>query len=566
MKRLESLLQERSAEQPQLEQQPLQPANDPVPATEWVANLHDSLDTIVQPDFLDFESLLFKDFTDSSALAHCNRNSNSQHVPSLQGEIGLSCMNLPKGDSSEPSPTLRKDTSNLPCGNIVGETPLSRHSAESPHFPITINACEEYLPPPSLGTALLSEFLVDFNTAYPLYRPHDISNHLRICYAGHAAHDHPVSWTSAYVVFGLAHTLRAMSITATPADMELAKYYVSRVYSNLNHLLLSQPSLGLVQCLIGAAKLIRSTQCGSNLADGPLLSTSLRVAQSLAYHEEEPELPDSTRDIEQERRVFWLSFICDTYTAIASNTPTTHRRDDIIAPKPALNPTDNVGEIVAAEGFWKVNFFLLRVELALLQAEAVEQVLSAKARNKAIDVEATAAAVLARLRIFHNQKLFSLGPDQMSQLLYRSDIAHTVSLESGYFMTVHRLQAFLAFDKNHRVNPFSLEGMTRLSQMTEQKSYHEARRLLSLLPIAPRGDVALYWNEYKAFQVALITVLAHHVHAPGPVVLQESDLNMFRALIEDLGTLIDKGGNTELTQSRGLCVSLLSRVELRVSV
>lgn len=42
------------------------------------------------------------------------------------------------------------------------------------------------------------------NTAFPLYQPDVIANHLRICYAGESDGS-SVAWTSAYVVFGLAH-------------------------------------------------------------------------------------------------------------------------------------------------------------------------------------------------------------------------------------------------------------------------------------------------------------------------------------------------------------------------
>jgi hypothetical protein len=302
---------------------------------------------------------------------------------------------------------------------------------------------DSHLPPPELGTALLSEYLVDFNTAYPLYRPHVIANHLRICYAGESDGSE-VAWVSAYLVFGIAYGLRAMSATATRQDNELSRYYLSR------------PSLGLVQCLIGVALLARSTACGRNVPDGHFLSTSLRVAQTLAYHEDGTEVSETGRDVEQERRVFWLGFINDTCTSILSNAPTTQRREDIVAPKP--DPADSLGAVVAAEGHWKVNVFSLRVTLALLQAEAIEQVLSAKARNTdALHLDAAATIVLARLQAFHDHEIFNLSPEQLFQLLYRSDITHTVSLEASYFTTVYRLHAFLAFDKNRRINPFTPE-------------------------------------------------------------------------------------------------------------
>ena len=420
-----------------------------------------------------------------------------------------------------------------------------------------------YLPPPELGTALLSEFLVDFNTAYPLYRPHVIADHLRVCYAGQSDGS-AVSWTSAYIIFGLAHMLRGMSAAATKQDNELAKYYLARTYTSLTKLLLSPPSLGLVQCLIGAALLIRTTPCGRNVPDGHFLSTSLRVAQSLAYHDEEDNSSDVVRDVQQERRVFWLAFINDTNGSMVSNAPTTHRREDIVAPKPEEDPSDSLGAVVAAEGQWKVNIFSLRVNLALLQAEAIEQVLSVKARNTApADLDAATALVLARLQAYHDHEIFKLSPDQLYQLLYRSDIVHTVTLEASYFATVFRLQAFMALDKNPRINPFALDGLRRLSTMAEQKSYPEAKRLLSLLPISPRGDSGLYWKEHQIFIAALVVVLAHHLNNPKQPQATKDEIRAYNELVADLGILDKRANdeNTHIAQARELCMSLLVRLE-----
>jgi hypothetical protein len=427
-----------------------------------------------------------------------------------------------------------------------------------------------YLPPPELGTTLLSEFLVDFNTAYPLYRPHVIADHLRICYAG-LSDGSAVSWVSAYVVFGLAYMLRGMSATATKQDNALARYYLSRTYLSLHKLLLSPPSLGLVQCLIGISLLIRATPCGRNVSDGHFLSTSVRVAQALAYHDDGVYVSDAERDIEQERRVFWLGFISDTNASMVSNAPTTQRREDIIAPKPPEEiPADSLGAVIAAEGHWSVNVFSLRVNLALLQAEAIEQVLSMKAHNTApLDVDAATAIVIARLQAFHNHELFNLSPSQLFQLLYRSDVTHTVSIEASYFTTVYRLHAFLAMGKNPRINPFALDGLRQMSAMTEQKSYPEARRLLALLPIAPRGDVGLYWMQHQALIAALVTVLAHYIHNPKEPGPTEDELRIFNDFIADLGILVVESvhvENSDIAEARELCMSLYSKLELSLQM
>lgn len=556
------MLHERSEAQPQTEQQPLPPSDDPIPATEYVANLRNELWTIRQPQVFDFESFVLQNYTNSSDVVPNNRSAFSSAGLKNDTEATNNDTDI---QIAEGSAMLEDDAAFLQTVDLDTDWPHPDDFLIPPPLPTT-PVCDWYLPPPELGITLLSEYLVDLNTAYPLYRPHVIANHLRACYAGDSDGS-AVAWVSAYVVFGLAHMLRAMSAVATPQDNELARYYLNRTYISLNGLLLSAPSLGLVQCLIGVAMLCRSTPCGRNVPDGHFLSTSMRVAQSLAYHDDESLLAQSDRDLEQERRVFWLAFINDTNTSLLSNSPTTHRREDIVAQRPEENPSDSLGAVTAAEGFWKVNIFALRVNLALLQAEAIEQVLSAKARNSgALDLELAATVVLARLREFHDHELFKLTPDRLFSLLYRSDVTHTISIEAAYFVTVYRLQSFLAFEKNYKINPFSLEGMIRLSELKDQKSYAEACRLLSLLPVGPRGDVGLYWQHHQAIAAALVTVLSYHLNNTEGAFPQAAQLSEYQRLVMDLGKLVEKSDNVELAQERDLCMSLFHRLDTNARI
>ncbi|KAH5002680.1 hypothetical protein HBH95_059100 [Parastagonospora nodorum] len=568
--RLESLLQASNAAQPQFQDQPLQPAADPAgPATDWVTKLRHELPSVPRPDFPELEALYGETlFAAHSLLPSSDEINGPEFASSTSTNVftsdDLATMAL---DNTEPSTDFQEDIAffhNPHEPNVL----FKSDTWIPPPLPLE-PACDGYLPPPELGTTLLSEFLVDFNTAYPLYRPHVIADHLRVCYSG-ASDGSAVAWCSAYVVFGLAYMLRGSSATATKQDNELARYYLARNYISLNRLLLSSPSLGLVQCLIGVALLVQSTPCGRNVPDGHFLSTSLRVAQSMAYHDDESDLSDKDRDVEQERRVFWLGFINDTSTSMLSGSPTTQRREDIVAPKPDENPADSLGAVIAAEGHWKVNIFSLRLNLALLQAEAIEQVLSAKARNTApLDIDAAATIVLSRLKSFHNHELFNLSPDQLFQLLYRSDVAHTVSLEASYFATVYRLHAFMALDKNSRINPFTADALRRLSAMKEQKSSLEAKRLLSLLPIAPRGDVGLYWMEHRSLVAALVTVLAHHVNNPTEPAPTKDEQRGYNELIADLGTLVERSvasSDCFMAQARALCMELSARLETSLRI
>jgi hypothetical protein len=345
------------------------------------------------------------------------------------------------------------------------------------------SGCEWYLPPPELGTSLLAEFLTDFNTAYPLYQPQVIADHLRICYGG-LSDGSSVAWTSAYVVFGLAHMLRAMSTTGT-------SYYLARIYLALNALLTAPPSLGQVQCLIGVAMLIMCGHCSYNKSEGHFVSTALRVIRSLVYEDDKaPDglVPVTRRDAAQERRVFWIAFINDTFLSILKNRPPTHKLEDVADCSDFI--ADELGAVTAAEGNWRVHIFWLSTRLALLQTEAIDQVLSRKARNTdPVDIAAATTMVLARLQGLYNaHEIFQLNADQLLQLLYRSDITHTVSIQAQYFAIGDELadQSFRLGWAQENGRYKGAQDLSRCEEVVELAADRTERKRRSVLVRLPR--------------------------------------------------------------------------------
>ncbi|KAF2267980.1 hypothetical protein CC78DRAFT_33447 [Lojkania enalia] len=491
IQRLEALLEERTAAQPSVEEQPLQPADQSRPLSEWVGNLLNEVNSVPMeqgPELglsaiasgfegFDNEDLTFPISSDESL---------AQPTP---GDLLLDVSNE-EGFISNRNAEDVMLAQQSPLDPMVQVPMNGPESSEGSPF-ITRARCDGYLPHPDLGTALLSEFLVDFNTATPLYRPHKIAQHLRICYTG-ASDGSALAWANTYVVFGLAHRLRAMSAAADPRDNEQADYYLKRVLSSVPDLLLTGPSLALIQCLLALAILIQTTSHSTPYA--LFVATAVRMAQCLAYNDDQMREGDITRDVEQERRVFWIALMLDTEASLLSNGPTTHRRDDIAARHPEDNPHDSAGSVTAAEGEWRVNYFSIRTRLILIESEAIEHVLSIKARKTTPqDKLATARRILGDLKAFRTHELFQLNAEQLMQLLYRSDLVHVVTMEASYFAIVFRLQWFLALGLDARINPFSADALERIARMKSHACHKDARRFLTILSVAPQGDLAVSW-------------------------------------------------------------------------
>ncbi|KAL1609975.1 hypothetical protein SLS60_001640 [Paraconiothyrium brasiliense] len=486
---LENLLRERSEIQTHIQSQPLQPLppqgpNESMSLSMWVDNLRAEVEQYPIEASPDLDPTTYQGTYQMTGSA------------SLMSEVGKTVVNNGASDEDvfqslddfEPTADFEQDAALLqdplfqPPGGLEDLT-----INDSIIVPSTM--CQKSLPEPELGASLLAEFLVDFNTVFALYRPNEIAEHIRICYEGHSDGT-ALAWASAYVVLGIAHRARAQSNVATPMDNELADYYLSKILPTVSGLLIAPPTLGLVQCLLGLGMLIKTSS--HSQPSGIFISTALRIAQFLAYEQGDANTGITQEvDVEQQRRVFWCAFMLDTVESILSNAPTTHRKEDIRAPLPDENPQDSLGSVAAAEGDWKVNLFALRIRLALIQSQAIEKVLSISARGSNIDE--AAQSILTRLETWRDNELFRYKPEQLMQLLYRSDLMHVLEVEASYFATVFRIHAFLSLGKNPLVNPFSADVLAILAAQKVHGCFRDAERLLEHLMLIPHGDIGVCW-------------------------------------------------------------------------
>ncbi|KAF2111783.1 hypothetical protein BDV96DRAFT_498762 [Lophiotrema nucula] len=571
IQRLESLLEERTAAQPPVrEQQPLPPADASHPLSEWTTNLRDTINEwpieegpqLGPPAFADgFEGFDNEGF-DNEALG-LNASSSSEESPLQEyfdhplPDLSLSLGDEAFGDLQTGNDAIPAQVS--PVDQLIQVPTAGAAGTDVSPF-ITRATCDGYLPHPDLATSLLSEFLVDFNQAIPLYRPHVIAQHLRTCYLG-LADGSALAWANTYAIFGIAHRLRAMSAAATPQDNEQADYYLKKILSSVPNLLLTSPSLPLIQCLLALAVLIQTTSHASPYS--LFVSTALRMAQCLVYNDDKGEDATGSRDVEQERRVFWIAFHMDTDVAILSHGLLTHRRDDInCAICPKENTEDDAGAVKAAEGGWRVNIFALRTRLSLFEATTVDELFSIKARDSTPEMSVkTAQKILNGLKEWRKHELFQFKPQDLMQLLYRSDLVHIAALEAAYFATVFRIQAFLALGMDNRVHPFSIEGLTAIAGLKNQPCYEDARRFLSLLTVAPQGDIGLSW--YIPVLAALITVLSYAYNNPNTSdAPSHTDMRSYSDILQVLATLCLRSQDAELGKARALCMALFSKVEI----
>ena len=151
-------------------------------------------------------------------------------------------------------------------------------------------------------------------------------------------------------------------------------------------------------------------------------------------HANDPKRPESTNspDSLQQQRVFWVAFFMDADFAVrAGRLPSlSPRLINVEFP----SDEDSAGEVTAEGGEFKANVFRLHVNLALVQAEFMEQVLLPQAaRGSGCPEDAELRSINSRLEEWRRNWLFELDAQDLQNALHRSDLVHVVALEATYF-------------------------------------------------------------------------------------------------------------------------------------
>lgn len=348
------------------------------------------------------------------------------------------------------------------------------------------------LPPIQGGLFLLQEYLVDYNTAVPVFDANTISTLFHDCYNGRID-ARPIDWVALKVVLAIAHRLRAMSPLGVPQDTENAEIYLEESLLEVPRLLMMRPSLLLAQCLLGLAIIISTSSRPFPAA--MLVTLAMRVIQDLRVNDPTKVDAVNSGDFLQQQRVFWIAYFIDADMSLRAGRLPSLTPRLINVELPSDTQPDAAGDISATSGEFKVNIFRLHVELALLQAEFMEQLVTPRSsRNPECPEDAELCAIESRLEEWRRNWLFELSVESLRTALHRSDLVHVVVLESEYFSTIYAFRAHISPVSRPRIHPFSVEGlMEGMSKQKVQMLYKDARRFVDLLKLIPGDNIACNW-------------------------------------------------------------------------
>lgn len=194
----------------------------------------------------------------------------------------------------------------------------------------------------------------------------------------------PVVWAAIHVVLALTHRLQL-----TPnSSQEFASECQAKAQSVLQIVILKNIELLNIQVLIGMVHLLQGVH---DLQPALILiGTTIRLAHRLGLHDRAASSGLSPELERQRACVFWLAYVLDKDLSIRSSTPSVQQDDDIDLDLPLPSRVDGddrntlVGDVSTESGNAHMNYFLCRIQLAVIEGGIYDYLLSTRSKKRSL--------------------------------------------------------------------------------------------------------------------------------------------------------------------------------------
>ncbi|KAF4456690.1 hypothetical protein F53441_1246 [Fusarium austroafricanum] len=358
------------------------------------------------------------------------------------------------------------------------------------------------------------KYLKTLNCILPLFNSRKLLQCVNKWYE--QPHERNIStWAAINVVLALAH--RQISANeAFPTNNTV--HFLNNAQSALNDIMLGEPKLLSVQILLGMVVLLQAT---SDLKPASaLIAITLRIAHGLGLHAQSYSDGLSLMDALERNRVFWIAYILDRDLAMRTRLPPIQSQADISIEWPLETPVDEAGIVHTADGTSSFNFFLSRVQLAHIQGEVYETMLSMSPTTP--DVRLENVARIHRMldewqaRIPAEFSASSILQSQNSNLcrvfgvLYSSHLACRSCVCKVNAMEAHWIPELQEFGRK------AAEGVIASPRVPEgwQKLVHETREFINLFVAIQNKDPAFIWMTACTYISGAVCLTANNLFNP----------------------------------------------------
>ena len=318
-------------------------------------------------------------------------------------------------------------------------------------------------------------------------------------YSYSSSDDDPSWWASLNVVLALAHRFRAIRTLDNETEDREAWGYLQNALAVVTELTMLHTKLFSVQALLGMAIVIQGTP--NPRPCSVLISATIKLAQSMGLHKKNEDLDLSDAEIEQRKRVFWIAYLLDKDVSLRTGQPPAQDDDDMDVDLPAETIDLNAHP---QAGMGCVNFFNLRIGLAIIQGQIYKRLCSVKAMKQSEEERSLAVQELDTM--LHTWRAsVPIGFDgEYFEPMGRAAppaVIHTLIIRFTYFNSLNTIHSPPA-------QSLSCRGTSCPKQMqavgpnisfqcrnisSDPFCVEEARRAIQLVQITPQGDYACVW-------------------------------------------------------------------------
>lgn len=318
---------------------------------------------------------LFEQLTERVKVAEQHNKTETQTQPQLREERSIDIATLSAITTSESEPVDRDD---------------------DPFKSMFLPPLEQVLP-------VVDIFLQKFNAVLPLFHDETLLRLIHDFYSLGLQQRDPVAWAAINVVLALAH--RAGLVES--ADLESSVEYLNRAQSVLSTVVLGDTQLLNIQVLVGIVMLL---QASHDLRPSLILiATTLRLAHQIGLHNRTSSAHLDPAHAGQRACVFWLAYILDKDLSMRSKQPSIQLDDDIDLDLPSTESAQNKvnhgceiddadigpGCITTVDGTVKMNFFVTRIQLAVIEGGVYDYLFSTRSQKRSSEERSRALESVA---------------------------------------------------------------------------------------------------------------------------------------------------------------------------
>jgi hypothetical protein len=408
----------------------------------------------------------------------------------------------PQQQETIPMDTISQTKSATRNGGFA--VPNQRHNASTALPPL-----EHVLP-------IVKTFLSSFNTALPLFHDDTLLRLVHNFYnAPHSQRD-PVSWAAINIVLALAHRHDLVRCSNPNISVE----YLHNVESVLSSIVLGETQLLSIQVLLGMVLLL---QASPDLTPSLIMiATTLRLAHKMGLHDRNASVHLDAADARQHACVFWMAYVLDKDLSMRTKQPSIQLDDDVDLelPSPDVFPyklsdesSDNTssssGIIFTADGTVEMNYFLTRIQLAVIEGGVYDFLYSTRSHKRSIEERSHALESISRaLESWKSYIPFEfsalMAPVTVSPaVLPLLAVLHSTSL--ACMTLLHQANAW-----NTRwlegIHKYSIEGILPTLPPQWEEVVIEARQLAALLGFLPHQNQWNFWYVFACITLCYISI------------------------------------------------------------